>query len=438
LWRNPKSRIFSRLALPKGLRTLVFSFDDAHLTHFSGRVLLPGFCQQLRLRRLLQREGLPPQATGDFQPAGLLRALICVRVGGLKRVSKTQILQSNGVFLCLLGLERFPDPSSLRRCLQRRSPHPIRQRVRRHDRLRAAGLQSQEEGTPRVSSAVVFRGAWAGVLARLAASGRPQRQHRRDWFSGAVRGQAAGPVARARVRLRADAGFFGGKLLGFLEANRWGCVIVAKPYPTIRRRGLSARFEKLGGGWAAGEFSPQAHGWPKARRFVVVRRPVPEDPQAAAQWRRLTHRRSACPVLVANLKLFALASVALLRRAGAGGENDPRTARRSALEPDSLGAVAGHRGVLSDVAAGLCNLGPGFKRLCRPKSYGAATVETVRRDFLAVPGRWVNRAPRQGLHLPRDYPWRAEWLGRGPGDPEIASAPKKSEFVSEPGTRIQC
>jgi hypothetical protein len=85
-----------------------------------------------------------------------------------------------------------------------------------------------------------------------------------------------------------------------------------------------------------------------------------------------------------------------------------------------------------------CNLGPGFKRLCRPKSYGAATVETVRRDFLAVPGRWVNRAPRQGLHLPRDYPWRAEWLGRGPGDPEIASAPKKSEFVSEPGTRIQC
>ena len=71
-----------------------------------------------------------------------------------------------------------------------------------------------------------------------------------------------------------------------------------------------------------------------------------------------------------------------------------------------------------------CNLGPGFKRLCRPKSYGAATVETVRRDFLAVPGRWVNRAPRQGLHLPRDYPWRAEWLGRGPGDPEIASAPK--------------
>jgi hypothetical protein len=164
-----------------------------------------------------------------------------------------------------------------------------------------------------------------------------------------------GRVARARVRLRADAGFFGGKLLGFLEANRWGCVIVAKPYPTIRRRALSARFEKLGGGWAAGEFSPQAHGWPKARRFVVVRRPVPEDPQAAAQW-------------LATVAFFQTLLLA-------------------------------------------CNLGPGFKRLCRPKSYGAATVETVRRDFLAVPGRWVNRAPRQGLHLPRDYPWRAEWLG---------------------------
>jgi hypothetical protein len=56
-----------------------------------------------------------------------------------------------------------------------------------------------------------------------------------------------GDSKRARVRLRADAGFFGGKLLGFLEANRWGCVIVAQPYPTIRRRALSARFGKLGG-----------------------------------------------------------------------------------------------------------------------------------------------------------------------------------------------
>jgi hypothetical protein len=232
-----------------------------------------------------------------------------------------------------------------------------------------------------------------------------------------------GDSKRARVRLRADAGFFGGKLLGFLEANRWGCVIVAKPYPTIRRRGLSARFEKLGGGWAAGEFSPQAHGWPKARRFVVVRRPVPEDPQAAAQLRRLTHRRSACPVLVANLKLFALASVALLRRAGAGGENDPRTARRSALEPDSLGAVPGHRGVLSDVAAGLQSgawvqaVVPAQKLRRGHRGDGAAGLP-------GGAGPVGESGTPAGAALAARLSLASGVAGRGPGDPEIASAPK--------------
>jgi hypothetical protein len=57
------------------------------------------------------------------------------------------------------------------------------------------------------------------------------------------------------------------------------------------------------------------------------------------------------------------------------------------------------------------NLVHWFKRLCLPKSYANATVETVRRDFLAVPGRLVNQGHRHVLPLPRDYPLRAELLG---------------------------
>jgi len=137
--------------MPKGLRTLAFSFDAAHLTHFRGLVLLPRFCQQLRLRWLLQRDVLPPQVTGDFQPADLLLALIYVLIAGFKRVRKTQILQDNGAFLCQLGLERFPDPSSLRRFLRRLSPQTLRQLVRLHDRLRGALAEM-----PRARSTLLF------------------------------------------------------------------------------------------------------------------------------------------------------------------------------------------------------------------------------------------------------------------------------------------
>lgn len=427
--------------MPKGLRTLAFSFDDAHLTHFSGLVLLQRFCQQLRLRWLLQRDVLPPQATGDFQPADLLLALIYVLVAGLKRVSKTQILQYNGAFLCLLGLERFPDPSSLRRFLQRLSPHTIRQLVRLHDRLRAALAE-----IPRARSTLLFD-LDAVVLtlygrqqgARLGYNPKKQGRrsyhpllcfeaHGQEFWHGSLRpgdtsantgvigflercaAKLPGRVARARVRLRADAGFFGGKLLGFLEGNRWGYAIVAKQYPTIRRRALSARFEKLSGGWEAGEFAHQAHGWLRSRRFVVVRRPVPEDPEEAAQLRLLTHRRYAYLVLVTNLKLAPWR----VWRFYVGRARVEKTIRELLYDlplsqiPTAqwLANVAFFQTLMLAY-----NLVHWFKRLCLPKSYGAATVETVRRDFLAVPGRLVNRGHRHLLHLPRDYPWRTELLG---------------------------
>ena len=56
------------------------------------------------------------------------------------------------------------------------------------------------------------------------------------------------------------------------------------------------------------------------------------------------------------------------------------------------------------------NLVHWFKRLCLPAQYRAATVETVRRDFLALLGRLSHPSHRHVLQLPRDYPLRQEFL----------------------------
>ena len=58
----------------------------------------------------------------------------------LRRINKTDILQYNGALLEMLGLERFPDQSTLRRFLKRLPPESIRQLVRLHDSLRAYRL----------------------------------------------------------------------------------------------------------------------------------------------------------------------------------------------------------------------------------------------------------------------------------------------------------
>ena len=51
-----------------------------------------------------------------------------------------------------------------------------------------------------------------------------------------------------------------------------------------------------------------------------------------------------------------------------------------------------------------------FKRLCLPKDYAGATVDTIRNDFLVLPGKLAKHGSRNVLQLPRDYHYRDIFL----------------------------
>ena len=395
----------------KGLRTLEFSFEDTDLTHFGGMVLMQRFCQCLRLRWLLQRDVAIPHRMGDFQPADLLLAMLYILMAGLRRVSKTEILQYNGAFVSLLSLERFPYASTLRRFLHRLEPQAVRQLVRLHDRLRG-----QLFGLPQACSALIFdldsvvltvygeqQGARVGYNPKK--KGRRSyhpllcfESRRQEFWHGSFRpGNAAAntgavrfmecclakvpaTLARRRVRVRADSGFYDGNLLGMLENKGCGYAVVAKQYPTIRRRAQARRFQKLRHGWETAEFSYQAHGWSKARRFVVIRRPTPEDPEEAAQWTLFRDRRYMYEVLVTNLTLspwrvwrfYALRATV-------------EKIIRELLYDLPLSQIPTNRWVANvaffHTMMLAYNLVHWFKRLCLGKDYTKATVETVCREF---------------------------------------------------------
>ena len=60
------------LTMRKGLQTLEFSFEGEALTHFGGLFLIQRFCNQLHLRRRLQRIGEDAQIKAtDVQTAKL-------------------------------------------------------------------------------------------------------------------------------------------------------------------------------------------------------------------------------------------------------------------------------------------------------------------------------------------------------------------------------
>jgi hypothetical protein len=425
----------------KGLRILAFSFEDTNLTHFGGLVLIQRFCQHLRLRWRLQRDLAITHRGGDFQPADLILALLYVLIAGLRRISKTEILQYNGVFLSLLSLERFPYASTLRRFLHRMEPQAVRQLVRLHDRLRArlSALPKPRSGLVFDLDSVVLTvyGQQQGARVGYNPKKKGRRSYhpllcfesqRQEFWHGSFRpGNAAANtgavrflerclakvppgLARSRIRLRADSGFFDGHLLGRLEKEGCGYAVVAKQFRTIRQRAQAARFQKMRHGWETAAFTYQAHGWPKARRFVVIRRPIPAAPEEAAQLTLFRDRRYVYEVLVTNLPL----SPWRVWRFYAPRATIEKTIREL-LYDLPLNQIPTRRWVANVAFFHMMmlayNLVHWFKRLCLPTTYANATVETVRREFLAVPGRLTRPAGRHVLQMPCAYPLKDEFLG---------------------------
>ena len=307
--------------MPKGLRTLRLALVEPHLTPFGGRVLLQRFCNKLRLRGQLQHSLKVSQRRADYRPCDLILALLYAIMAGLRRISKTEILQYNGTFLSLLGLSYFPDQTTLRRFLKRLSPKVIRQLVALHDRLRA-----QLFPLPRRRSTLTFdldsvvltvygRQQFARVGYNPKKRGRRSyhpligfEAHLQEFWHGSLRpGNAVtgtglvafvrrcldkvpSSIAGSRIRIRGDSGCFGKRLVELLEARGCGYAVVVREYSTIRVRARRCRFQKLGSGWEVGEFCYQPLHWSRRHRFVVVRRPIPQDPVEA---RQLTLSRTA-------------------------------------------------------------------------------------------------------------------------------------------------
>lgn len=419
--------------MPKALRTLSFSFDEKHLTHFGGLVLMHRFCQQLHLRRRLQRQVELPQRNADYRGADLILALLYATIAGLRRINKTELLQYNGTFLALLGLSRFPDQSTLRRFLQRLPIKSIRQLVGLHDRLRSQLFSLPQTPTSLIfdldSVVLTLYGHQQGARVGYNPKKKGRRSYhpllcfeasRQEFWHGSLRpgdtsantgvvfffqrclAKVASSIARSRIRVRADSGFFGGKFIGSLENQGLGYVIVAKEYRPIKERARAARFHKLKSGFEVAEFRYQAHGWPKARRFVVMRRPIPEDPVEAKQLTLFKHRRYGYSVFVTNLDLEPWRIWKFYQPRALIEKNI-----RELLYDLPLGKIPSGDWVANVAFFQLVlfayNLVHWFRRLCLPAPYRTATVETVRTDFLVLPARLVSRAGRNVLQLPRDY-----------------------------------
>ena len=407
--------------MPKGTRKVIFVFDESHLTHYGGLWLMQQFCDRLRLRSLLTRCIEIKQREGVYHPSALLLALLWGIIIGIRRLSKTEPLQYDGTILEMLGLGRFPDAGTWRRFLRRMAPRNIRQIARLHDSLRAWLFSLPEERHSLVfdvdSVVLVVYGHAEGARVGY----NPKKPGRRSyhplfcfestfqefWHGIWRRGDAGSStgiipflkvclakvpatVKRNRLRFRMDSGFFGIRVVGFLEEAGCGYVIVAKGNKKIQAAAQRVRFTELKSQWQYGEFEYEPRGWKTPHRFVVVRRPIPEDPEEAKQLTLFKDRRYSYHVLVTNLELDAWRVYLFY-----SGRATIEKSNREFLYDYPLGKIPTQSWKANVAFFQLvllaANLVHWFKRLCLDPRYTTATVETIRNDF-----QWRSRLSSSG------------------------------------------
>jgi hypothetical protein len=199
------------------------------------------------------------------------------------------------------------------------------------------------------------------------------------------------------VVVRADKGCYDHALVEWLEAQRARFVIVARLTGPITHKLAHLRYVSPSRGIEVAEFRSQPIRWPRPYRFVVVRRPQPEEPSEQLTLFKLGQYHDQ--VLVTNLPLQPLnlwrfyndrAGVELLIKQLKGD--------------DALGSIPTRHFMANETYFHLLllayNLMNWFKRLCLPPEFQNATLQTLRHQILLMPAMLRRTDNRPCLALP--------------------------------------
>src|SRR5437016_4219383 len=392
----------------RGPRKLRVSADGIGLTQFGGVALIEQFFQRIRLQGAVWRYVRFAQRNNRYSISESLEALIYPLILGLGRIETTEPLRHNGVFHYLAGLPGYPEATSLRRFLDRFARRGRNSLVKLHDAWRAVMLGQPSQGIFDLDSTVLTvygRQERAEVGYNPKKRGRPSylsllcfEGNTQDCWEGSYhpgdthvstitiplleRAFPKLPASIREVRVRADAAFFDQEIVRFIEGKRAFYAIVARLTRPLKNRLSGLRYRRVSSGVWAGEFRYCPQGWPGPRRFVVIRRPVPEEP--SAQLHLFQMGGYSYQLLVTNLALTPLHLWRFYNQ----------RARAELIIRELKDAYALGKIPTKDFAANEAffqivllayNLLNWFKRLCVPPHLQRDTLQRLRQRLFLVP-----------------------------------------------------
>lgn len=417
-------------------KSVTVSFSAQTLTHFGGVVLLQQFFQRLGLRRSLTRSIRFTQRNHRYSVSESLLALIYPNLLGLGRIETTRLLKHNGVFQHLTGLPVYPDPQTLRRFLSRFGEAGLGAFRQLHDRMRRRMISLPHSPTRMIFDldstilTVYGRQERAKVGFNPKKHGRPsympllcvEAQTGDCWEAEYHPGDtnvcsvtiplweatcAKVPPQVKTLRIRADAAFFDHEIIEAFEAHQAAYVIVARLSRRLQQRIAAARYHPVSASTSVAEFSYQPLGWRWPRRFVAVRRVVPDEPSWQLSLFRIgnyTYR-----AFVTNLDLTPL-NLWRFYNDRAEAELVIREMKEAyALGKIPTGEWEANRAYFHLVVFSY-NLLNWFRRFALPPTWQHLTLQTIRHRLLLVPAELVRPQRRPILKLPRNFPYQDEFL----------------------------
>jgi hypothetical protein len=418
--------------MAKARRNVQVSFSAEGITHFGGVLLLHRFVQKLQLRRALtrllrQRERNSRYSFGEMSLAVLYPILL-----GLGRLETARLLRHNGVFQQITGLHTYPHPSSLRRFLSRLGSQRLPGLLQLHDHWRrqwlrarmarfdldttvltvygrqeraAIGFNPKKRGRPSFQPLLCFEGN-SGLC--WEAEWLPGNAHPLPLAQRVLRRALAKLPRRVRaVSLRADSAFYDQKLLDFLEQNHIRYVIAVRLSAGLKSRLGALPYRRYASGLEAAALVYQPASWSRARRFAIIRRPVPPEP--SRQLHLFILKGYSYEALVTDLELIPVNVWKFYNR-----RSTAELIIRELKEGCAVGKIP-----RQDWDANLAyfqlvllafDLLVGFRQMCLRGPWRLLNIQSLRQRLLCVPAVWARPHGVPTLRFARSYPYQETFL----------------------------
>ena len=414
-----------------GLDGVEVAFDDPRAVAQAGLLLPATLAQRLGLEALVDEAVDLGERPGAARPGRKVMTLVHAILLGADSIEDCDLLRA-GASSAVLG-HRVMAPSTLGTFLRAFTFGHVRQLDRASEialtRAWAAGagpgsgplvidLDStvcevhgyQKQGTGFSHTRV--RG-YHPLLATRADTGEVLHLRMRRGQANTMRGaerfvrELAGRVRRAgaagALTLRADSGFWAKRVIGALQQHGIRFSISVR---TGDPRIAQAIAQIPEGGWQAIDYTAGGEAQVAETTYrdlrLVVRRTrlVGAQAELFPDWRHhafLTDREGTPIALDADHRHHAVCELAIRDLKAEGLAHCP-SGRFFANAAWALVAALAHNLVRWLAAIGL-------------GASGAVVAETIRRRYLALPGRLIRSGRRRRLRLPRDWPWATAFLG---------------------------